>query len=149
MNGMQRPTIFLFIDNYKKDESIARGKIINCLANKEPPKKSNKQIAIDLALKRSVQNYLETERAAKEAAEKAAIEAAEKAEEEAADQTDDDTEEEDSDNDENDDIDNEAIDVPNIGHEQNGWAVARAKRNDWLKTPAMVLLSAVSHHLRA
>lgn len=140
MNGVKRPTIFKFIDHLKKDESLARAKIIVCLAGTKPTKRDQKYANHDAALKQSVINYINDEKTAKEAAEKAAKEAAEKAAKEAA-EADEEiyTDDEITDDEKTDDLEVED------DSEQAGW---RQARDDWSKSPAMTLLAAVSHNTR-
>lgn len=68
MSGMKRPTFYKFVDNLKKDESIARCKIIDCLAGKSPDPPKKHIVQRDAALKRVINSYIESDKKAKEAA---------------------------------------------------------------------------------
>lgn len=54
MTGVQRPTIFKFIDSLLIDESIARAKMLNCDAGQDASKAKKKDIDRDKALKKIV-----------------------------------------------------------------------------------------------
>lgn len=124
MTGQKRPTIFKFLKGLKKDEDIARAKIIDCNAGKEP--KPQKRCAAEQkeAIKNSVLKYLDKrEEAAKLAAKKAAAAAALLA-----------------------DGDSESDDEMDGGQKQspNQWARSITDRTEWLKSPAMMLLNAIA-----
>lgn len=121
MSGSERPTIFKFILNLKKDESIARSNIIKCLAGLAPPPREPKYVKRDAAIKQSIKNYI----AAKEAEEEA----------KKAMENDDADEENDDDN----------IDLEEDGDsQQSGWK----QTQDWSKTPEMILITSISHNSR-
>lgn len=57
MNGVQRPAIFRFIDNIKKDEDLARKKMVAFVAGDDPAPRKRKYIERDAALKNAVLKY--------------------------------------------------------------------------------------------
>lgn len=56
--GCKRPSFFMFLDNLKLDENIARGKIVSFEAGREAPKKEKEYELRDAAIKNVIQNYL-------------------------------------------------------------------------------------------
>lgn len=128
MTGVKRPTIFRFLDLYKKDESLARSNIIKCLAAKKAPSQKKKDADRDAYLKNAVLNYQNDVKKAAEAA-AAAEEAARKAAEDDVSDSDDDMN-------------------AQAGAVGNQWTRDENSRDNWKKSPAMVLLSAVAHNTR-
>lgn len=123
MTGAKRPTIFKFLKGLKKDEDIARGKIIDCNAEKQPKPQKRRNAERDEAVKSAVLKYLEKrDAAAKTAAEKAAAEL-----------------EDEDDADSDDDMDED--EQPNS---PNQWSRSKTDRSEWLKTPVMMLLNAIA-----
>lgn len=123
MNGVKRPTIYRFIDNLKKDQAIARAKIIDCLACKPPPSPKKKYVERDASLKLAVENYIKAQSAMQKATEEA--------------QTHDEVDSDDSD-DEND----------AQRHQGSSTSEADSPKQLWLKSPAKQLLSAVAFNIR-
>lgn len=120
MTGAKRPTIFKFLKGLKKDEDIARAKIIDCNAQKQPKPQKRCNAERDEAIKRAVLKYLEKrDEVAKIAAEKAA-----------------DASEVEEDSDE--DMDEEQP------QSSTQWSRSKTDRSEWLKTPAMMLLNAIA-----
>lgn len=121
MTGAKRPTIFKFLAGLKKDEDIARAKIIDCNAGKQPKPQKRCNAEQQEATKNAVVKYLE-KRDAKIAAEKAAAE----------------IENEDG-TDSDDDMD---------GAQQQSstqqWSRSKTDRSEWLKSPEMMLLNAIA-----
>lgn len=58
MNGIQNPTIWRFIDALKKDEDIARVKMLSCRSGLPAAPKKRKDVAVDDAIKKIVATYL-------------------------------------------------------------------------------------------
>lgn len=58
MNGVQNPTIWRFIDSLKKDEDIARVKMISCRSGLPAAPKKRKDAEVDAAIKKVVVTYV-------------------------------------------------------------------------------------------
>lgn len=58
MTGVQRPHIFKFIENLKKDEDISRAKINSCNTGLPSSPKVKKYRDRDFAIKNSIEEYL-------------------------------------------------------------------------------------------
>lgn len=58
MNGIDRPTIWCFIDALKKDEDISRVKMLSCNSGYPAPPQKPKYAQQQAAIKCSVQTYL-------------------------------------------------------------------------------------------
>lgn len=117
MNGIKRPTIFRFVDNLKKDESIARGKIISCLAAKPAPPQKKADAIHDASVKLTVGKFAESMNAIQKAAEEVQQ-----------------MDEIDSD----DETGNECNATATVPTE--------SPREIWLKSPAIQLLAAIAHY---
>lgn len=114
MTGAKRPNIFRFIDGLKKDEDIARAKMITCNTAQKPKSRKPRDAQQYEAVKNSVLTYLrKSDEATKKAAEKV-----------------DEMDDEDSDDEQQ--------------QPSNQWSRSKTEREEWLKCPAMMLLSAIA-----
>lgn len=118
MTGAKRPTILKFVEGIKKDEDIARTKIIACSSGGSPKPQKPRDAEKNVAIKTSVLMYLQK----KEAAAKKA------AEEESA-------------------MEEEEIEVESSDDEQekssNQWSRSSDENSKWQKTPEYFLLKAI------
>lgn len=106
MNGVNKPTIWRFIDAVKKDEDITRTKMISCKSELPAAPQKRKDAEIDAAIKNIVLTYVKEAEAGNE----------------------------------KDSGDEE--DAAGGGEEGSG---TKSSRDKWLKTPEMILLSAIAN----
>lgn len=122
MNGVKRPTIYRFIDALKKDEDIARAKIVSRQSEHAAAPQKKKAAEQNDAIKNAVLTYVKKAELAKEM-------------------------DDDSDEDEDED-EAEAESIEDAGDATNQWSRSKSSREKWLKTPEMVLLLAIANNSR-
>lgn len=114
MNGVNKPTIWRFIDALKKDEDISRTKMISCKSELPAAPQKRKDAEINTAIKDIVQTYVK------------------------ATEVDEGTLDSGQEEEEN-ELSEAALAAGEEGDE------AKVKRDKWLKSPEMTLLSAIAN----
>lgn len=126
MTGAKRPTIYRFIDGVKKDEAIARAKMIGCEKGDAPPPQRRRDAQRNSAIKNAVTTYLERKK------EEAKQKAADNEEEEEEEEKEGEVEEEEKSNDER--------------SPENQWCRSTGEREKWLQSPEKRLLASIAQN---